>query len=381
MYLRATPFGQAPDETSMLNYIKDIALNLSLPVHAPERQQPPLFFLLAAAVYKLLPSYISIRWMNLVLGSLIIPLTVACAREIWPENPGRWMLAGLLVGSLPQFQFISMSVANDTISNVLAAACVLVALKVIKGARPNLELTLWASIIAGLALLAKETDYIVALAMYAVIIYIWKDYLNDHKYFWLLLVVPLLIAGWWFVRNLYVYRSLLPHLSPKFKSSVGRLDKLSLVTLYLTWLFESFFGKFGNMTTLLQIDGHAYIFVYGTFLLYCIIGAFGFGYMLPRMNKVDARSFIAGIFVVLIPVLAFIQTLAYGIFIDFQAQGRYLYVALVPLALITTYCLSHVKEIFPARLTPFLIALLIIGVIFVDAWGVNTVMYHLIIKA
>ena len=53
VYAIATPFGQAPDEQGHFGYLQLIAQHLQLPVNIPERQQPPLYYLLAAALYRL----------------------------------------------------------------------------------------------------------------------------------------------------------------------------------------------------------------------------------------------------------------------------------------------------------------------------------------
>ena len=53
-YTRITPVGASPDELSHLHYINGIADHLRLPpAGEPERQQPPLYYLLGAIVAKL----------------------------------------------------------------------------------------------------------------------------------------------------------------------------------------------------------------------------------------------------------------------------------------------------------------------------------------
>ena len=53
-YTRITPVGASPDELSHLTYINGIADHLRLPpAGEPERQQPPLYYLLGAVVSRL----------------------------------------------------------------------------------------------------------------------------------------------------------------------------------------------------------------------------------------------------------------------------------------------------------------------------------------
>src|SRR5665213_4043414 len=53
VYAIATPFGQAPDERAHFGYVQLLAQHLQFPVNTPERQQPPLYYLLAATLYRL----------------------------------------------------------------------------------------------------------------------------------------------------------------------------------------------------------------------------------------------------------------------------------------------------------------------------------------
>ena len=85
-YTRITPLGASPDELSHLHYITGISDHLRLPpAGEPERQQPPLYYLLGAIVARLTGDDARlIRLVSVVLGVLTILTVYLVARRLFP---------------------------------------------------------------------------------------------------------------------------------------------------------------------------------------------------------------------------------------------------------------------------------------------------------
>jgi len=121
LYATATPAWQVPDEPAHYNYVKYVAENRRLPELRPgdyphqyleeikgrrfpedmsiepiryESHQPPLYYLLAAFVYRIassllgLPMPLGLRVLSLVLGAISLVLSYKLVRAIYPQEPG-----------------------------------------------------------------------------------------------------------------------------------------------------------------------------------------------------------------------------------------------------------------------------------------------------
>ena len=108
-YTRITPIGASPDELSHLHYITGISDHFRLPpAGEPERQQPPLYYLLGAVVAKLTgddPRLI--RLLSVALGVLTILTVYLVARRLFPLRPGLAVGAAALVALLPETQYLA----------------------------------------------------------------------------------------------------------------------------------------------------------------------------------------------------------------------------------------------------------------------------------
>lgn len=88
----------------------------------------PLYYSLAAVPYTFLASGLDLAELNVamrvftaLLASLIAGLAVWCAALLLPNRQMAWWLAGMLVALQPVFSSISGTVNNDTLVNLLAA--------------------------------------------------------------------------------------------------------------------------------------------------------------------------------------------------------------------------------------------------------------------
>lgn len=262
VYSVVTPIFEASDELWHYPMVQYIATHgLALPPQEPgvqtrwrqEGSQPPLYYLIAAAItapmdtsdldvirrqnphadigvsrpdgnanmivhhadLEAFPWHGTVlavhvaRFLSVLLGLGTVIVTFRLGRELFPQRPGVALGAAALNTFLPMFLFISGSVNNDNLSNLLGNLLLLLIVLLLKAQHPpRLRMYVLVGIVAGASLLAKLNlgllIPLVALALQVVSLR-FRD--------WRPLVVgglisgtlTILIAGWWYLRNFQLY--------------------------------------------------------------------------------------------------------------------------------------------------------------------------------
>jgi hypothetical protein len=181
--------------------------NVNLVVHDPVRERFPWQgTVLAVRV---------IRFLSVLMGAGAVYLTYRIAREVLPGRPALALGAAAIHAFTPMFVFISASVNNDTLAVLLSSLGLWLLIKISNLQSPNLKSSVThyfiLGIVLGLAALTKSQALalvpITALvvAVRAVRRRSWKEFLVGG----LTTALPLLlIAGWWYWRNLRLYGDL-----------------------------------------------------------------------------------------------------------------------------------------------------------------------------
>jgi 4-amino-4-deoxy-L-arabinose transferase-like glycosyltransferase len=376
VYALATPFGQAPDEQAHFGYVQLLAQHLQLPVNTPERQQPPLYYLLAATLYRLTSSIAVVHAMSILCGAATVVVIGLCARELWPAQPRRWVVASLLAATLPQFQFIAASVSNDGISVLAAALLTLLMIQIL--VRPPKGRLAWAIGLAfAMTLLAKETAYFLIVVVLVMLVRFWprREWLPSLLR---IVALPTVLAGWWFVRNLTTFGRLLPPFTPLYTNAPTKLSSLSQAFDWLYLTFLSFFALFGNMSTQLQPNdyGLVYELLLATAVVILVSGVvtawLRWHAWSPRKRWMAAAC-------IVVPLLALLQMVISSIAVDYQPQGRYLFVAGPLLALGAVFAIETVAANVPRWVGAATATVLLLGVLGLDALGLYTVLFNLIL--
>ena len=189
LFARFTPPWQTPDEPAHYNYIRQVAeagccpriepgdwsseylAQLTSSRFAPELlanldsiqyedHHPPLFYMLAAAVYRVSSGdLVALRLFSVLLGAGVVALSYLISRQIAPDQPLLALSAMALVAFLPQHLHMMSAVNNDALAELIVGLALLWMLRYLESdAAPIWQL----GALVGLAFLTKLTIYFLA---------------------------------------------------------------------------------------------------------------------------------------------------------------------------------------------------------------------------
>ena len=339
-YSVTNPPFEAPDEIGHFQYVLDLLTQCALPRQRigdlGEAQQPPLYYVIAAAAaspshfrdttgaYQPNPAFIwagnggrevnaaihgsvetfpfpgqaltihLAREASVIMGALTIWLIVQIGWEIFPERQGIGVLAGAIAAFDPQFLFISSSVNNDDLLALTATGAIWQLVRLLN--RPGrLRDWAWLGLWVSAAVLAKPTGAVIGLVAGAVLV---VGALRQHS---LSLLIRRAIAlgtasvvatGWWFVRNQILYGDPLGWtLFQKVFAVDMRQGPLQMSDLreFATVQFRSFWGVFGWM----NVDAPGWFYLGARILCGIAVAGLAFGLVSGRLAKLSAGRRIA----------------------------------------------------------------------------------------
>jgi 4-amino-4-deoxy-L-arabinose transferase-like glycosyltransferase len=336
-----------------------------------EFHQPPLYYLLAAPVYALSGgALLPLRLLSVVLGAVLVVVAYLVGKAVYPDLAWPALGVAALIAFLPQHIAMTAGVENDTLAELLLAFILLRLVRWLKrdGFGPRGSLILTGALI-GLALLTKAGIYIaVPLALVAVWLKAFprgakgKSRLQVRPALaaLLCLLLPALLLGLpWFVRNALEYGGLdvlglqqhdrVVAGQPRTADVLADSGILPTAWAFLNTTFRSFWGQFGWMAV--PMDGR----VYDALWLLSIVAGLGF-----LFGLVEARE--RGPFSPSILLLACSGLLTLATFLGYnlsfyQAQGRYLFPALIPIGLGGAVGLNNTLRKRDAQMTAIALAI------------------------
>jgi len=333
-----TPYGAAPDEKYHGVYVRHLADEWRLPVFSPENRddyeahQPPLYYALGVPFY-LIGGDIGVRALSLVLGALSILAVFAAVRTLLPDRERTAIACAGSVALLPMHLALSSSVANDILAELIFGLALLLMTRMLVSG-PNTRASATLGLVLGLGLLSKTTCILLFPAALLVYLILWRrGTLRASRAVTqsaLMLGVSLAVGGWWLVRNgmLYgdplamsLFNEAFTHTArPEFFVVERGLGWGGYFLLVGAWTFASFWGVFGHMNVFMPT------------WVYLTLAGFSIVTLIASIRPVAALRrdvLIVYAAVVLLVFAAFVRfNLTY-----FQAQGRYLYPAIIPIAL------------------------------------------------
>ena len=389
-----TPAWQNPDEPAHYNYAAQVARAGCCPViepgdwdsayldelkaarFAPERlaqldtiqyedHQPPLYYLLAAPVHQISGgSLLALRLFSALLGAGVVICAYLTARAMLPERLAVALGAAALVAFLPQHLAMMASANNDALAGLLIGVGLLLAVLHVKGAR----VPAWAlGLAAGLIFITKASGYPTAAVLLLALVLRHRRGALPHMAAFL---IPALgLGALWWLRNLGVYGfpdflGLAAHDrvvigQPRTADAVAAVGLGQHLLSGLQTTFNSFWGQFGWMA--LPLPGWMYR-LFQAAIAAGLVGLAAGRFALPRSQPPPGQRQ-AWLLLGLTLALALLAFVYYNTeFVQFQ--GRYLYPALIPFALLLALGVDNLgrwllPHFAPARwLAPALFALL-----------------------
>ena len=165
LYAVKTPPWQVPDEPAHYNYIKYLAENYRLPVlqmgdyphdyleeikdkkFPPEMSieplryefhQPPLYYILAAVVYKLFAGrLLPLRQLSVLLGCCLLWVAYHIAKEVFPGDEALALGTTAFVAFVPMHIAITAAVSNDTLAELILAGILWMLVRYVKTSPPR----------------------------------------------------------------------------------------------------------------------------------------------------------------------------------------------------------------------------------------------------
>jgi len=187
-----------------------------------------------------------IRLLSVAFGAATALVCYAIARLLWPDRPGRRLLALSAAVFMPQFLYMSSVVTNDALSYLLITLSLYLLLRQVRDG-PSLRRARLLGVLMGLALLTKlSAGFMIFPAAAATLL--------DRRtwpYATLTVGVVVLVAGWWYVRNWALYGDptgveiLFSWSAPSEKIGDGSLA-LDIGLQRFGFAYETFWARFGG---------------------------------------------------------------------------------------------------------------------------------------
>lgn len=228
LYSYATRLKFGPDEPAHFVYIQSVALDGRLPTlgdrntYQPraavshQRQQPPLYYALAALVYRTcsgLPGDVTwraLRFLSITIGLAVLGVQWRLLRLLYPENAALCLAGLAILAFLPMFTFITAVVSNDPLAVLLSTLAIYQWCRLLAG-RAGLGDVALAGALVGLAVLTKESALALAPGLAIVAATTGRPALKTPARrigrIALALVIAGAVCGGWFAYNVHTYGS------------------------------------------------------------------------------------------------------------------------------------------------------------------------------
>jgi 4-amino-4-deoxy-L-arabinose transferase-like glycosyltransferase len=379
LYMLVTPAWQNPDEPAHYNYISALAghgafpelvascynqdylltlvsskfpKDMSIEGVCYEFHQPPLYYALAVPVFLFTDGQLlAIRAVSVLFGVLTIVLVYHTGRTVFPSRPEIALGAMALTAFVPMHAAILASVNNDALAGLFFAGILFLLIRRLRPATiPSVKEDILLGMLLGFVLVTKITVYIAVPLTGITLLFLTAT--RRHALLRPMLTVfslALLIALPWYVRNAALYGGFdILGLQRHDEVVVGQLRTSDFIaevggTQYLNnfiiTTFHSFWGQFGWMAV--PMDPRTYrlllllTIVAGSGLVAFLITKWRRSITAPQkqMLALLSLSMLATLFAYIWYNLSFVQF-----------QGRYLFSAIVPLAVLAAIGLSEASQ-------------------------------------
>ncbi|MFO0956222.1 MAG: DUF2142 domain-containing protein [Isosphaeraceae bacterium] len=309
-----------------------------LKLSAYESFQPPLYYLIVAAIAGPIadrPADILMigRLVSVALGAIGILGIWLAARRLVPEEPWLAFAAAGSVALIPQFAFNSATAGNDSLIHALFAWSFASWFRSLRDPTDDRRMVR-SGVLVGLAILSKLSAFALLPGLALLVLIRTANSGDRRRSEQLRMALGSIgaisaVSGWWFVRNAWVlgdplasrdasryYRSRFVPFSPDSWHDIRALVET-------TW--QSFWGRFGWMNRPLPAACYAATAAMAAGLVVLTIARW------RRPSGIDRPAWSLMAAVSAFVVAVFLQI---NLSIGFQAQGRYLFPAALPIGLL-----------------------------------------------
>lgn len=376
-YNAITPFGAAaqhnPDEHAHFLYVETVAAG-HLPVFRAgaadyEAHQPPLYYGICAPVYLAAHSLgraadvACVRSVSTAIGVALIFITYLIVIALLPEVPLIALACAAFVAWLPGVVSLNASITNDSLTILIIAAALLLLIRLAVCAtnpdlqEPNLRTAVFLGVTLGLGIWTKTSTLLLFPTVAAALYFLARKGAVSASYGFksgaIALSLGLLIGAPWLIRNQILYGDpIAQHIfvsaftNTALAPDVARFIFGGSMGAYLLgvarWTFASFWGVFDSMQLFWGRNplgrppspAAGLPPIYNALAAVSILSVIGLVSIFRRnfMRLSTTQAAIIQTMLALI-VLTWLSHLRF-VLVFFQAQGRYWYPALIPLAML-----------------------------------------------
>jgi 4-amino-4-deoxy-L-arabinose transferase-like glycosyltransferase len=369
-----------------------------LPVDGVEYEdwQPPLYYLLATPVYLVFNgALLPLRLFSVLLGAGVVLLAYAVAATVFPGRPLLALGTAAFVAFVPQHVAMMAGVNNDSLTELLIGAALLMLLLWLRDEGRGGLWLVGLGIVLGLGLVTKASFLSIALTVALALVIAWW---HDGERTWEHLVRTLtlvfgpavLIAAPWWLHNVVTYGGLDIYGTanhdtvvigqPRTADWIATYGVRAWLERWVTFTFQSFWGQFGWMGVLMPTWLYRALALWSAVLLIgflswlrealhipspasgtqAVRSGWGSGDMQRAKRNVPAERAARSTQLIILALALLLVVLAYVYYnrTFVQHQGRYLFPALIPIALgvaLATDALLRLVR-WPERLRPLAFA-------------------------
>lgn len=213
--------------------------NNNLFLHRADERFPDVTNPVANALYR-------IRMLSVMFGLGTLVGCVFIFRVIFPQSGSLRLLALGGVAFWAQFNYITSVMNNDNLATFGATFAVLMMLYILRD-NPNWRNTTLLALFAGIAILSKANTLILAVPIGMTLLIT-----RAHIRYWLwILVITIVIGGWWYVYNLIQYGdptalSAVPNIPGAQPINLDGSFSLDVALRNSVFIYETFWARFGG---------------------------------------------------------------------------------------------------------------------------------------
>lgn len=357
-------FINAPDERAHLAYVEAIATGHRLPVRNDTQyptyqwHQPPLYYTLAAAVYKL--GLRAVRSVSVLFAIISLWAIWSAARLLLPRRHAAVTLAIGLPSLLPMRQALMASVGNDAATECMFSLTLFILVLIIHR-RPTFARISALAIILTASLITKATCLLLL-----PLAFVGTLFASGHRSAgkrWMTAALPVLVAlclaSPWYLRNAHLYGELVPmrafhaefagtslardwigkqnlavdHWTGELRPS-SQMTSSDYAALVIDWTARTFLAAYTPPSR--QSIGAPVFMPPAAYAVFAVMVAVGIMAGSWRALRAAVKTSAAALSTLTMGLAVLLVAGSFAAFTTtyFQAQGRYLYPALLPLAIL-----------------------------------------------